>query len=288
MPSMIRPLSLIAALFCVGGCTRFGVLDALTPRGGERTLDVAYGLDARQRLDVYRPAPTTRPAPVVVFFYGGDWRSGSKASYRFVAQAFASKGYVAVLPDYRLYPAVTFPGFIEDAALAVRWTRDHAAEHGGDPTRLFLAGHSAGAHLAAMLTLDRHYLEDVGVPPESIRATAGLSGPYDFKLRDQDAPVFGLASRTQPAPQIQPVTFARGDAPPMLLIQGARDDIVDPRNAKLLESALQKVGGDVRVISYSKQGHAGVALSLAWGFRWIAPTLEDTLAFFAEHGGQAR
>lgn len=279
-----------AALFCLtiallggGGCTKFAVLDALVPRGGRHALDLAYGDAPRQRLDVYRPDPTARPAPVVVFFYGGDWRTGSKSDYRFVAQAFASHGYVVVIPDYRLHPDVTFPAFVEDAASAVRWTRDHAGEYGGDPRRLFLAGHSAGSHLAAMLTLNPAYLEAAGVPRDTIRATAGLSGPYDFKLRDQDAPVFGLASATQPAPQVQPITFADAAAPPMLLIQGAKDTVVDPRNSDLLEAAIRKVGGRVEKISYSKQGHASVALSLAWGFRWLAPTLDDTLAFFARN-----
>jgi acetyl esterase/lipase len=276
-------------LFCLtiaalgGGCTKFQVLDALVPHGGRHALDVAYGDSPRQRLDVYQPAPTKRPAPVVVFFYGGDWRTGSKSDYRFVAQAFASHGYVVVIPDYRLHPDVTFPGFVEDAASAVRWTRDHAKEYGGDPQRLFLAGHSAGSHLAAMLTLNPTYLEAVGLSRDAIRATAGLSGPYNFKLRDQDAPVFGLASATQPAPQIQPITFVDPAAPPMLLVQGAKDTVVDPQNADLLEAAIRDVGGRVEKISYSKQGHASVALSLAWGFRWLAPTLGDTLAFFARN-----
>lgn len=284
MPTMNRPLSaLLLSVAMLGGCTKFQILDALVPRGGPHALDVAYGPSPRQRLDVYRPSATTRPAPVLVFFYGGDWRSGSKANYRFVAQAFASHGYVVVIPDYRLHPEVKFPAFVEDAASAVRWTRDHAGEYGGDPRRLFLAGHSAGSHLAAMLTLDAHYLEAVGMKRDDVRATAGLSGPYDFQLRDQDAPVFGLASPTQPAPQIQPITFVDGHAPPMLLIQGAKDTIVDPRNSDLLEAAIRGAGGDVTKISYSKQGHASVALSLAWGFRWLAPTLDDTLAFFAKH-----
>ena len=284
MPRTPRvPIALLFLSLALGGCSKYQILDALVPRGGRHALDVAYGDQPRQRLDVYRPDPTTRPAPVVVFFYGGDWRSGSKANYRFAAQAFASHGYVVVLPDYRLYPDVTFPGFVEDAAYAVRWTRDHAADFGGDPARLFLAGHSAGSHLAAMLTLNPAYLEAVGMKREDLRATVGMSGPYDFKLRDQDAPVFGLASATQPAPQVEPITFVDGHAPPMLLIQGAKDTIVDPHNSDLLEAAIQKAGGDVTKIVYSKQGHASVALSLAWGFRWLAPTLDDTLKFFAKH-----
>ena len=283
MPHLVRRLSVatsITAFVGIVGCSKYEILDAIVPRGGERTLNVAYGDQPRQRLDVYRSRPTTRRAPVVVFFYGGDWRSGSKAGYRFVAQALTSHGYLAIIPDYRLYPDVTFPGFVEDGALAVRWARDHAQQFGGDPDKLFLMGHSAGAHIAAMLTLDRHYLDDAGVTREAILGTVGLSGPYNFVLRDQDAPVFRLASATKPAPQMQPITFTDGTAPPMLLIHGAKDTIVDPKNTPELAAAIRAQGGHVQTISYSKRGHPDIALSLAWGFRWLAPTLDDTLTFF--------
>jgi acetyl esterase/lipase len=275
---------LLAACPGFAGCSKFAVLDAIVPRGGSRTLDVAYGPDPRQRLDVHRPAPSASPAPVLVFFYGGDWRTGSKANYRFVAQAFASHGYLVVIPDYRLHPAVTFPAFVEDAAAAVRWTRDHADEYGGDPHRLFLAGHSAGAHLAAMLTLDARYLDAVGVPRDAIRATAGLSGPYNFKLRDQDAPVF--ASRPRHSRR-RTSSRSASSTPPRRRCCSCRvpgTPPSTPRNADMLEAAIRDAGGRVEKVSYAKQGHASIALSLAWGFRWLAPTLRDTLAFFAEHG----
>ncbi len=140
------------------------MLDSLVPQGSYvRTPDVAYGALPRQRLDVYRPREVRRDARIVVFFYGGYWQSGRKEDYRFVAEALTSRGLIAVMPDYRLYPEVTFPGFVEDGALAVKWVHDHAAEIGGDAGRVYLMGHSAGGHIAALLTLDEHYLREVGL-----------------------------------------------------------------------------------------------------------------------------
>src|SRR5687767_4233845 len=161
---LAHTLTLFIALASQSGCSRFDLLNAMVPTGGYvRTRDVAYGTLPRQKLDVYRPRGATSLSPLVVFFYGGDWQTGSKRDYRFVTQALASRGFVAVMPDYRLYPEAVFPAFVEDGALAVRWARNHAALIGGDGRRIHLMGHSAGAHIAALLTLDEHYLRDVGL-----------------------------------------------------------------------------------------------------------------------------
>jgi acetyl esterase/lipase len=291
MPSSVarralRNLYVALIALCLTGCTRFQLLDAVVPPlGYARTRDVAYGPDPRQRLDVYRPSdPDREPATVVVFFYGGSWQAGFKADYRFVAQALTSRGFVCVLPDYRIYPQVKFPAFVEDGAQAVRWTRDHVAEHGGDPRRIFLMGHSAGAHIAALLTLDRHYLADAGLPPDAIRGTAALSGTYDFQPGPGTCAVFDMPSPdAKPDPRIEPVTFATGRAPPMLLIHGLQDDVVKPSNTSSLASRLRAAGSDVRVITYPSRGHVGVALALAWPFRWLAPVLDDVTRFVHEH-----
>lgn len=284
-----RVLPLISvALLCLllAGCTKFQLLDAVVPPlGYARTRDVAYGADARQRLDVYRPCRADRePATVVVFFYGGSWQAGFKADYRFVGQALASRGFVCVLPDYRIYPQVKFPAFVEDGAQAVRWTRDHATEFGGDPQRIFLMGHSAGAHIAALLTLDRHYLRDAGLPPDAIRGAVALAGTYDFQPGPGTYAVFDLPNPdAKPDPKIEPVTFATGPAPPMLLIHGLKDDIVLPSNTTSLASHLRASGSAVSVITYPDRGHVGVALALAWPFRWLAPVLDDVARFVGAH-----
>ena len=200
------------ALMALAACTPAGLLNGISRFSGDRGTRVAvrgasFGSDPRQKLDVYVPAKAMAGArlPVVVFFYGGGWVAGERAEYGFAARAFAARGYVAIVPDYRLVPGVRFPAFIQDGALAVKWARDHAAEFGGDPGRIAVSGHSAGSYIAAMLALDRHYLSDVGVDPRIIRAAALLSGPYDFypftEVRGRDA----LGQWPRPA-ETQPIS----------------------------------------------------------------------------------
>src|SRR4051812_47410164 len=217
---------LSAAWLCA--CRPVDVLDALTPNTGYRlSSDIAYGEQPRQALDVYRPLkPPADPAPVVVFFYGGSWNSGDRDDYRFVGQLLASEGFVVVIPDYRLYPTVRYPAFLEDGAAALRWTQDGIAAYGGDPRALFLMGHSAGAYNALMLGLDRRYAAAAGFDAGRLCGIIGLAGPYDFKfdsalLRG----IFGSASRPSEA---LPVTYADRAAAPVLLVVGDADQTVDP------------------------------------------------------------
>jgi len=273
---------LVFAVSCVG-CTRFQILDATIPSCSyTRTTNLRYGHEPRQKLDVYVPRGIgDKTASVVVFFYGGDWQSGEKGDYRFVGEALASRGFVAVLPDYRLYPDVTFPAFVEDAAKAVRWVRDNIESFGGDPHHIFLMGHSAGAHIAMLLTLDKHYLNDAGSDPSEICATAGLSGPYDFQPPPEDAAALGAKpGETKVGPNVEPIHFVDGKEPPVLLIQGLKDTTVGPENAINLAAAIRAKGGYVEQITYPNRGHSGVVQSLAWSFRWLAPTLDDVTHFF--------
>jgi acetyl esterase/lipase len=279
-----RSLIILLPLIATSGCTSFDILNSVIPSCGYvRTSDLAYAKLPRQKLDVYVPRHAKPNTPVVVFFYGGDWQNGNKGDYRFVAEAITSKGFIAVLPDYRLYPSVTFPAFMTDAALAVRWVHFNIASYGGDPDHVFLAGHSAGGYIVAMLTLDKHYLQNVGLNRDVIRATAGLSGPYDFVPYPSDRGVFSMPlNDTTPPPDMEPINFVDGTAPPMLLIQGLSDPTVDPRNATDLAARIQAAGGNVQCITYPGVGHVGVVLSFAWPFRWIAPTLRDMTDYFAQ------
>jgi acetyl esterase/lipase len=186
---------------------------------------VPYGADSRHKLDIWAPRGKAAEAlPVVIFFYGGGWSEGSRTDYGFAGAAYASKGFIAVLPDYRLVPSVRFPAFVEDGALAVKWVRDNIARYGGDPNRISVAGHSAGAYNAAMLALDPHFLRDAGVDPRIIRSAALLSGPSDFypftEARSRAA--FGQWKTPR---ETQPISFARRDAPPIFLAHGTNDHI---------------------------------------------------------------
>lgn len=261
-------------------CSPLVLVNAVGPADARRRQGVPYGPLARQRLDVYAPeAPGTRP--VVVFFYGGSWRSGHRGEYAFVGNALASRDVVAVIPDYRLYPEVTFPGFVEDAALAVAWVHEHAGDLGADPTRLFLAGHSAGGHLAVLVALDPRYLAAHRLDTAVLKGVVGLAGPYDFLpftshgTREAMGPEEGW-------PRTQPVAFARGGAPALLLLHGKDDETVEPRDSVILAERTLAAGGCARAVLYPGVGHVGVLLGLSPALdAWTPPALDELVRFTA-------
>lgn len=197
--------------------------------------DTARGLS----LDIYKPRDAAPGAPVVVFFYGGSWEMGTREQYRFVGSRLAQTGVVTVVADYRTWPAAGFPAFMGDAAHAVRWTRDHAAEYGGDPKRLFIAGHSAGAQIAALLGTDARYLNAVDLRPQDLSGVIGLSGPYDFVISGKLEEIFGPRGQW---PDAMALRFVDGDEPPFLLIHGDGDRTVDVSNSRKLDFALRRKG----------------------------------------------
>jgi acetyl esterase/lipase len=294
---MIKAFVSLVSLVCLGltalglsGCSPLALFDALGPRdkGGRLAVrDAAYGTDPRQRLDVFVPTVPVERAPVLVFFYGGSWSSGSKDDYAFAAQAFAAQGFVTVLPDYRLYPQSRFPDFLKDGAAAIAWVRDNIAAQGGDPNRIVLAGHSAGAYNAAMLGLDPEYLRQAGVDPRAVRAVAGLSGPYDFLPFDQKTSieVFGQA----PDPEAtQPVSFAGAHSPPTFLATGDKDTVVKPRNTASLAALLRTARVPVQERIYEGLDHSDTLLALSVSFRRKAPVLAEMSAFLHQHAGARR
>jgi acetyl esterase/lipase len=232
-----------------------------------------------QTLDVWRPSgDATAPQPVLIFWYGGGWVSGDRAAYAFAARAFARRGFIVVMPDYRKVPAVRFPAFLQDSAEAVKWTRDHIADYGGDPDRITIAGHSAGAYTVAMLALDTRWLKAEGVDPTIIKAAIGLSGPYDFYPFTSKRAVDALGNAADPA-MTQPIHFARADAPPMLLITSTEDTEVRPKNAINLTARLRALGAPVEFRNYPGLSHENVAMALSKPFRGKAPVLDDSVAF---------
>jgi acetyl esterase/lipase len=244
------------------------------------TGSIAYAAHSRHRLDVCQPTGA-HMAPVVVFFYGGAWRSGNKELYRYVAKALARRGYVAVVPDYRIYPQARYPDFLEDGALAVRWVKDNIARFGGDPEKVFLNGHSAGAYIAAMLSIDTRWLADVGLnPARDVAGLIGLAGPYDYMpLRDETLKViFGGADR----PETQPIFHVSAGAPPALLVTGGRDRLVEPGNSTRLAAKLVAAGNTATVKIYRRIGHYVIVAALAPVLRHVVPVLHDIDAFIAE------
>ena len=237
-----------------------------------------FGQDG-QTLDVWRPTtPAPGKRPVLVFIYGGGWANGDRRSYAFAARAFARAGFVVVVPDYRKVPQVRFPAFVQDGAAAVRWVRDQVADYGGDPTRVALAGHSAGAYNAVMLALDRRWLRAEGVDPGIVEAAVGLSGPYDFYPFDKPRSRAAMQGVADPM-ATQPVTLARRDAPPLLLVTSSSDTQVRPYNAYHLFERIKAEGGRATLIEHDGLSHENVVMALSVPFRGIAPVLDESVAF---------
>lgn len=279
MHRVIRAATILFVAACLGACAPVDVLNALTPNTGYRlSAGVRYGTQERQELDVYRPTtPRSALAPVVVFFYGGSWVSGNRSDYRFVGQLLAANGFVVVIPDYRLYPAVRYPSFLKDGAAALRWTEERIVAYGGDPRKLFLMGHSAGAYNAVMLVLDRSYGADAGFDATRVRGIVGLAGPYDFKF---DTPllrgIFGTA--TDPASAL-PLAYARNPAPPVLLVTGGADETVDPANSVSLERHLAAAGNNVSRLDFAGLDHTDVLLQFSSFWKSASPLRDAVIAF---------
>jgi acetyl esterase/lipase len=277
----------ILAAFC-SGCAQLAFMAAnLSASFGEysRLTDLRYGSGQRNQLDVYLPAQRaarSEGAPVVVFIHGGGWNSGDKSDYKFVGAALAELGYVVVLPDYGLYPQVKFPAFMQDAAKAVAWVRAHAAEWGGDPQRLFLVGHSAGAHIAVMLALNQQYLRAAGMEANSLRGVVGLAGPYDFLpfTYDYMHDLFGPAQRY---PESQPINYVRADAPPLLLLQGLKDKTVGVHNTVNLTKASTALGAQVTAKYYPQAQHGDLVAGFSIPARRRVPVLAEVQQFIAQH-----
>ncbi|WP_454885042.1 alpha/beta hydrolase [Sphingomonas oryzagri] len=260
-------------------CSPLKMFDAVMPKDGGGRLairDAAFGPDPRQRIDIYVPtAASARPRPIIVFFYGGSWNSGTKNGYSFVGRALASRGFAVAIPDYRLVPQIRYPAFLEDNAAAVRWVRRHSNEFGGDADRIVLAGHSAGAYNAAMLALDPRWL---GEDRKAVRGLIGLAGPYDFLPFDGPVVQHTFGAVSDPV-STQPITYVGAGDPPAFLATGDKDETVRPANSDSLARKLRAVGTQVVRRRYPEVGHAGLVTAVAKPLRGRASVLDDAIAF---------
>jgi acetyl esterase/lipase len=271
---MARSFLMCLAAMLLAGCQ--SVYFAAINAGARPQRDVAYGELPAQRLDVYAPDGASG-APVVVFVYGGRWQRGTRAQYAFVGEALSRRGIVTMVIDYRHGEDGGFPAFVADVASAVRWARDHATEFGGDPARLHLAGHSAGAHIAALVATDARYLKVHGMAPRDLAGVIGMAGPYDFApITDADLQrIFGRTPEEWAASQ--PIGFVDGDEPPFLLLHGDNDKSVWPRNSERLAAKLRAAGVAVDYRVYPGVGHVRILSALR--FPSLAPTLNDTASY---------
>jgi acetyl esterase/lipase len=280
-PKFLAALAAVTLAAFLAGCSP-GLLNIFVPSGGYTIRhDIPFGSDPAQKLDIYVPDGLTKPAPVLIFFFGGSWQDGDKDGYRWVGQTFAAHGIVTVVANYRLYPPALYPSFVEDGALALRYVHSEIAKDGGDPARVFVSGHSAGAYNAIMLAANPKFVRDVGGDLSWIRGAMGIAGPYDFlPITDPKLiTIFGGANN----PATQPITYVDGKRPPMLLVDGTDDKTVDPGNATRMAAKLKANGSEAQTILYPGIGHIGIILSLAPGFRSKTTLENDMVQFIDNH-----
>jgi acetyl esterase/lipase len=220
--------------------------------GGVPPADVAYGADPLQHLDVYQPRGAT-PAPMLLFVHGGGWSMGDKAELSWLGSKLAEQGVLVAVANYRLSPAVQHPAHAQDVAHALAWLYRNGANYGGDPQRLYVGGHSAGAHLAALVSLDSSYLAAEALSPSIVRGVVGISGAgYDLDARYAASPLAPLyygAFGKDPArwAAAAPLKYVGKSAPPFLLIHGLDDTQAPAAGAQSFAQALKAEGAKVRL-----------------------------------------
>ncbi len=258
--------------------TGAAVMALFGEHGAAVTHDIAYGPLDRHRLDVYEPEGGGSDGPVAVFLYGGGWTRGDKSYYAFVGRALARRGITTIIPDYRLYPDVQFPKFVEDAALAYAWTAKNIAAKGGVRRPITIAGHSAGAHSAALIALDPHYLRDLDPKIPRPAGLVGLAGPYSFDPTTWPSTKEIFSNVTNPD-KARPAAFAVNGGPPALLMHGTSDTLVKMWNMHTLAATLKTAGTPVEMVELDGIGHIGIVSAIAWPLRWRAPVLERMAEF---------
>ena len=284
-PVLLATFATFGALLLLAACSPLRALNALVPSDTSRvSSDVAYGPLQRHRLDVYAPV-TAAPAagfPVVVFFYGGNWISGERAEYKFVGEALAARGVLTLVADYRLYPETTYPGFLEDSALAVAWSLEHAKALGGDPKRVFAMGHSAGGYNAAMLALDARWLKAVGHAPAELRGWIGLAGAYEFFPLEEGQPARPVFHHPDYPKDGQPIPFVMPSSLRAFLGGPVVDRIVSPQRSTLAMAAkLREQGVPVELHMYEGISHQLLIGSFARPLRGRSTALADVTAWIA-------
>ncbi len=275
----------VTAAAVLSACSPVKVLNGLVPADTYQFQgDIAYGQAPRQVLDVYQPLPSTRPArgsrPLVVFFFGGTWTNGDRASYKFVGEALAARGAVVVVPDYGLSPAFTYPVFVRDSALAVKWALDNAAQLGADPKQVYVMGHSSGGYNAAMVALDDRWLGEVGASPKQLAGWIGLAGPYDF-LPIGDPQAQAAFNWPNTPRDSQPVAHVTAASPRALLMAASKDNLVYPdRNTGQMAAALRAAGVPVEVKLFDNLSHVTLIGAFAKPIQWLGgPVLPPVLGF---------
>lgn len=234
--------------------------------------NVPYGSLERQKYDQYAPEKISPETPILLFVYGGSWDSGEKSKYAFVGKTFAKEGFITIIPDYRLFPQVIFPAFVEDVALSFAKIKEKFPN-----SKIFIAGHSAGAQIGSLLTLDHRYLKKHSLSAcREIAGFIGLAGPYDFEItEDKFKRIFPAETRSR----TQAVNYASAKSSPILLLHGAIDTTVHAEDSKILKNKLVANGNIADMKIYPAVGHINIVAALAPLLGILAPTKGDMVDF---------
>ncbi|MBU3725252.1 MAG: alpha/beta hydrolase [Burkholderiaceae bacterium] len=278
---MLKRLAMLIGVIFTGGCSSLDVLNALSVAPHAPPITIAYGESARHRVDLYPGNATGQGRPVVVFFYGGAWATGSRKDYGFLARTFNDMGYIVAIPDYRLTPETVYPGFLHDSADAVRALLDRVQEYGGDPNRIVLVGHSAGAYNAIMLAVDPRWLGEQN--RKRIRGVIGLSSPVNF-LPIQMPEARAAFSWPNTPLESQPVVHVSAQSPPMLLLTARRDPLVDPvinsvTMAERLRAAGVYVSFEVFEGPLGLINHSNIVATFSSRLSFLAPSIQRAREF---------
>lgn len=225
--------------------------------------DVAFHPDIEPRLDVYSPARGDEH-PVLVFAHGGSWKSYNKNLFAPVATRFLPEDMVVVIPDYTLHPDARYEQMAHEVAAALSWTLDNIDRYGGDPQRVVVAGHSAGAHLSGLAIMDPRFLATYGHSSDEICGYVGLSGVYDVQAEFDfwqtrgSAPevILGVMGGEQNFDIASPIHYVRADLPPVLLLHGDDDQTVPVEIGTGFHAALQAAGAESALTLYPGSGHS--------------------------------
>ena len=297
-------LTLLAALF-EAGCGvvyRAGIKLYYKPASidaGRVVRDVPYvagSTDPLQQLNFFKPSQAN--FPVVIFIHGGNWDSGDK-DYRFggqdiynnIGRFFAAHGIGCANISYRLIPNVDWRTQAGDALQAVAWTHAHAADYGGDPERLFVMGHSAGAQLAVRTVLDRATLERAGVPARAIRGVIGVAGA-GYDMADAETAALGAdpewyAKRFRLGPDdtgwrssASPIQFVDRAAPPALFVHAGGESAALIRQSRLMRDAWVRAGAAADLVVAPGLSHTRIVPTLS---REDRPAGAAVLNFIRQH-----